>query len=142
MKITFGSDERTVLTDAIERWLAGHGHVVTKVGHLVDEAEKWKWADIGRRVAESVARGDAKMGIICCWSGTGVTIAANRVRGARAALCWDAETARLARKWDDANILTMSLRYTSETVGREILDVWFDTPFDEEGLNQAARVDH
>jgi ribose 5-phosphate isomerase B len=141
MKIAFGSDERTVLTDAIERWLLERGHEMAKFGHLVAEAEKWKWADIGRQVAESVARGDAEFGILCCWSGTGVTIAANRIRGARAALCWDAETARLARKWDDANILTLSLRFTSETLGQEILEAWFGTAFDEEGLNQAARVD-
>jgi len=141
MKIIFGSDEKTVPTDAVERWLVERGHQVSKCGHLVSEAEKWKWADLGRQVAESVARGEADCGVVCCWSGTGVTIAANRTRGARAALCWDAETARLARKWDDANILALSLRFTSESVAQEILEAWFNTPFDEEGLDQAARVD-
>lgn len=141
MEIVFGSDERTVVTDAIAAWLRKNGHAVAEVGHLVDEGKKWKWAEIGRAIGETVAAGKADAGIACCWSGTGVAMAANRINGARAALCWDAETATLARKWDDANILALSLRFTSETVAREILEAWFQGRFDEEGLGQVAKLD-
>lgn len=141
MKIVLGSDEKTELTDHIGRWLREKGHDVTEVGHLVDADAKWHWAEIGMSLGRSVADGSFETGIVCCWSGTGVSIAANRVKGARAALCWDAETARLARKWDDANILALSLRYTSVTVATEILEAWFATAFDEEDLRQARLVD-
>lgn len=141
MKVIFGSDERTVVTDAIATWLRENGHAVTTIGHLVDEGAKWKWVEIGRAIGRAVAAGEADLGIVCCWSGTGVTIAANRIKGARAALCWDSETARLARKWDDANILALSLRFTSETVAQEILEAWFGGRFDEEGLGQVAKLE-
>lgn len=141
MKIIFGSDEKTALTTTIYQWLKNKGHSVIQVGHLVDESAKWKWAEIGRLVGERVAKGEEDFGIICCWSGTGVCMAANRVSGARAALCWDAETAKLARKWNNANILCLSLRFISETVVKEILDAWFNSKFDEEGLNQVDKLD-
>lgn len=141
MRVIFGSDEQTVVTDAITAWLRENGHAVTEIGHLVDEGGKWKWAEIGRATGEAVAAGKADAGIVCCWSGTGVAMAANRINGARAALCWDAETATLARKWDDANILALSLRFTSETVAQEILAAWFAGRFDEEGLGQVAKLD-
>lgn len=141
MKIIFGSDEKTALTETINSWLQDAGHQLEKIGHLVTESAKWRWVDIGKTVATKVAKGAVDYGIVCCWSGTGVCMAANRIQGARAALCWDAETARLARKWDDANILCLSLRFTSETVVKEILAAWFDTKFDEEGLHEAHKLD-
>lgn len=142
MKIIFGSDEKTPLTDVINRYLLGAGHDVEHVGHLVDEDTKWKWVEIGKEIGKRVASSEADFGIACCWSGTGVCMAANRLPGAKAALCWDAETAKLARKWDNANILCLSLRFTSETVLKEILDAWFNTKFDEEGLNEARKLDN
>lgn len=141
MTILFGSDEKTVLTQAIGLQLREMGHTLLEVGHLTDENAKWRWVGIGRQVAEGVAEGKADVGVVCCWSGTGVCMAANRVRGARAALCWDAETARLARKWDDANILCLSLRFTSETLAKEILMAFFTTQFDEKGLGEAHKLD-
>lgn len=140
MKIIFGSDEKTFLTNCIGSWLREAGHTVEEVGHLVDEKSKWRWVDIGKTVGKKMSAGEADCGIVCCWSGTGVCMAANRFHGARAALCWDAETAKLARKWDDANILCLSLRFTSETVAKEILAAWLHTKFDEEGLNEAHKL--
>ena len=76
-------------------------------------------------LARDVAEGAADQGIVCCWTGTGASIAANKVPGVRAALCGDAETARGARRWNDANVLALSLRSTSQPVLEEILDAWF-----------------
>lgn len=87
------------------------------------------WPAVARAVAEAVAGGAADEGILFCWTGTGVTIAANKVRGIRAALCDDAETARGARLWNDANVLCLSLRRTSAVMAEEILDMWFKTSF-------------
>ncbi len=140
MKILLASDEKTSLTESIQTYLTEKGHEVIVWGHLADESQKWRWADIGREAGEMVSTGDADQAVILCWSGTGVCMAANKVEGIRAALCWDAETASLARKWDDANVLCMSLRYTSETLATEMLDSWFSTNFDEEGLDQAHKV--
>jgi ribose 5-phosphate isomerase B len=141
MKIIFGSDEKIPLTDSITKWLEEKNHSVEKIGHLISEDKKWKWAEIGKEVGGRVAKGEFDSGVICCWSGTGVCMAANRFRGARAALCWDAETAKLARKWDNANILCLSLRFVGETVAREILEAWFSEKFDEEELNEAHKLD-
>ncbi|MGZ4119265.1 MAG: RpiB/LacA/LacB family sugar-phosphate isomerase [Actinomycetota bacterium] len=125
MRIAAGSDERTPLTDLILEDLRSRGHeVVSVLGPAGGRDEQW--ADVGRGVGEAVARGEADQGVVFCWTGTGVSIAANKVRGARAALCTDAEQARGARKYNDANILAMSLRLTSEALAREILDAWFD----------------
>ncbi|MGZ4207082.1 MAG: RpiB/LacA/LacB family sugar-phosphate isomerase [Actinomycetota bacterium] len=125
MRIAAGSDERTPLTDFILEDLRSRGHeVVSVLGPAGGRDEQW--ADVGRGVGEAVARGEADQGVVFCWTGTGVSIAANKVRGARAALCTDAEQARGARKYNDANILAMSLRLTSEALAREILDAWFD----------------
>lgn len=141
MKLVIASDEKTNLTDSVIEHLKSKGYDLILQGHLGEENKKWKWAEIGKEAAEKVASGEVEQGILFCWSGTGICMAANRIKGARAALCWDAETARLARKWDNANILCMSLRYTSETVAKEILDAWFSTKFDEEGLNEAHKLD-
>lgn len=120
MKIAFGSDEATALTEALIGHLRDAGHEVEVLAHGDP------WPDAGRRVGEAVAGGHAELGVICCWTGTGVSIAANKVEGVRAALCTDAETARGARKWNDANVLAMGLRLTSIPVGTEMLDAFFD----------------
>jgi ribose 5-phosphate isomerase B len=125
MRIAAGADERTALTDFVLEDLRDRGHEVVAVLGPAGARDE-QWADVGRGVAEAVARGDADQGVVFCWTGTGVSLAANKVRGARAALCTDAEQARGARKYNDANILAMSLRLTSEPLAVEILDAWFD----------------
>jgi ribose 5-phosphate isomerase B len=125
MRIALGADEKTHLTDALIEALGLRGHEVDLVGPPA--GEPGSWADVAREVGERVATGRAEQGVVCCWTGTGVSIAANKVPGVRAALCFDAETARGARLWNDANVLCLSLRATSETVGREILDAWLAT---------------
>lgn len=126
MKIAMGSDERTYLTDVIVAELEKRGHTLELFGPLRDE--QILWPHVAQQVAECVARGEADEGILCCWTGTGVSIAANKVPGIRAALCHDAETAKGARLWNRANVLCLSLRATSEAVAKEILDAWFATP--------------
>ena len=139
MKLAVGSDERTHLADEVVADLKRRGHQIELLGPLA--GENLAWPEVAERVAERVARGQAQEGIILCWTGTGVSIAANKVPGVRAALCGDAETARGARKWNHANVLVLSLRSTSEAVAREIMDAWFSTPFGEgeDGAN-VARV--
>ena len=144
MKIAVGSDEKTVLTDFVIEELKRRGHNVTLFGPLKGEA--MGWPDVGERVGLEVGKGRADQGILFCWTGTGVTIAANKVRGVRAALCWDAETAKGARMWDDANVLAMSLRSTSIAVAKEILDSWFatnaaTTGIDAELIDRAKALD-
>ncbi len=134
MRVVLGSDERTALTDAVAADLERRGHDVLLVGPPGDEAKQW--AQVGREVGEAVAGGEAETGVLFCWTGTGASIAANKVRGVRAALCADAATAAGARRWNDANVLVMSLRLTSPEVAREMLDVWFTTaPDPDEAVN-------
>jgi ribose 5-phosphate isomerase B len=124
MKIAIGSDMPGELPEALSRWLDRHGHCVDRFGAL-RTGEEGPWPNVAREVGESVARGAADYGIVCCWTGTGVSIAANKVQGVRAALCSDAPTAAGAREWNDANVLCLSLRATAPAVGEEILDAWF-----------------
>lgn len=143
MKLAIGSDERTYVTDAVVVDLRKRGHEVVLCGPLAVTAsaagvspEANYWPAVARQVAEAVAAGAADEGILFCWTGTGVSMAANKVPGIRAALCDDAETARGARLWNNANVLCLSLRRTSEVMAKEILDSWFDTSFEpNEGDN-------
>jgi ribose 5-phosphate isomerase B len=129
MKIAVGSDERTAMTDALIADLRQRGHELILIGPLA--GQPMEWPEVGHAVGEAVSTGQAEQGIVCCWTGTGVSIAANKVPGVRAALCHDAETARGARRWNHANVLALSLRATSEAVAREILDAWFSAPLGE-----------
>lgn len=124
MKIALGSDDVTELTRAIEAYLRERGDEVMPFGAL-REGGIDAWTTMARDVGEAVAAGLVQFGIVCCWTGTGASIAANKVRGVRAALCGDAQTASGAREWNDANVLALSLRATSVAVAREILDAWF-----------------
>jgi len=124
MRIALGSDEATELTAALERDLRERGHEVTLFGALAPGADD-AWPNVGRAVAEEVACGRCRYGVVCCWTGTGVSIAANKVPGVRAALCGDAETAAGARTWNDANVLALSLRATSIPIAKAMLDAWF-----------------
>lgn len=126
MKIALGSDESTELTAAIERDLQERGHDVVRFGAL-EPGDESAWPSVGRRVGEAVARGECESGVVCCWTGTGVSIAANKVAGVRAALCNDPETAQGARRWNDANVLALSLRNTAIPVAKEMLDAWLST---------------
>jgi ribose 5-phosphate isomerase B len=144
LKIAVGSDEKTVLTDYVVEELKKRGHTVTLFGPLKGEA--MGWPDVGEKVGLDVSSERADQGVLFCWTGTGVTIAANKVREVRAALCWDAETAKGARMWDDANVLAMSLRSTSIAIAKEILDSWFSsravtTGIDAELIQRAKALD-
>ena len=126
MRIALGSDEATELTAALQSDLRARGHDIVLIGALAP-GEDDAWPAVGRRVAERVASNECDSGVVCCWSGTGVSIAANKVPGARAALCGNSETAALAREWNDANVLALSLRSTPVSEVRAILDAWFST---------------
>src|SRR6187455_978621 len=124
MRISVAADERTGVADAVVRELERRGHEPLVHGALSgEERDDWAWAS--EAAARDVAEGRAEQGIVCCWTGTGASIAANKVPGVRAALCADAATADGARRWNDANVLALSLRTTSEAVLGEILDAWF-----------------
>ncbi|MEK7730149.1 MAG: RpiB/LacA/LacB family sugar-phosphate isomerase [candidate division KSB1 bacterium] len=125
MKIAVGSDMKTHLTEIVVEELKKRGHEVETFGALVKESAPWPRVAV--EVAEQVARGASEQAVLFCWTGTGISLAANKVRGVRAALCQDAETARGARQWNDANVLAMSLRTVSEQVAKEILEAWFST---------------
>jgi ribose 5-phosphate isomerase B len=132
--VAFGTDETTPLTQAVAAVLA-------KAGHDVDVlADPAPWPEVGRVVGEAVAGGRADRGVVCCWTGTGVSIAANKVPGVRAALCVDAETARGARVWNDANVVALSLRLTSEPLAGEILDAFLATETDAGEAATIARL--
>ncbi len=134
MKIAVGSDERTHLTDFVIDELKARGIEPELYGPLAED--NIGWTEVAQRVAEKVKDGSCDQGILFCWTGTGVSIAANKVPGIRAALCGDAQTAQGARKWNDANVLAMSLRATSQTVAKEILEAWFSAePQEEEKPN-------
>ena len=132
MKVAFGTDETTELTKLLVACLGDAGHAV--VLSCVDRP----WPEVGRSVGNAVASGAADRGVVCCWTGTGVSIAANKVPGVRAALCTDGQTAAGARRWNDANVLALGLRLTSPEVGREMLDAFFSTEADpSEAVNIA-----
>jgi ribose 5-phosphate isomerase B len=124
MRVAVAADERTGVAEAVVEELRRRGHEPVLHGAL-EPAERDDWAWASEAAARDVADGRAEQGIVCCWTGTGASIAANKVTGVRAALCADAETARGARKWNDANVLALSLRTTSEALLGEILDAWF-----------------
>lgn len=141
MKVALGSDERTPLVDAVLVDLKKRGHDVILVGPPV--GEQIRWTEVGRRIGGLVATGEAATGVLFCWTGTGASMAANKVRGIRAALCTDPATAEGARRWNDANVLVMSLRLVSAPVASEMLDVWFTTspdPSERQSIALLERV--
>lgn len=120
--------------------LRRRGHEPIVHGALAEgERDDWAWAS--EAAARDVAEGRADQGVVCCWTGTGASMAANKVDGVRAALCADAETAGGARKWNDANVLALSLRSTSEALLSEILDAWFSATRSKD-RQDAANVSH
>jgi ribose 5-phosphate isomerase B len=125
MRAAVGSDERSAATDAVVLALHERGIEVDLYGPLNDEAKEW--AEIAEEVAIAVADGAADVGVLFCWTGTGVSIAANKVKGVRAALCTDAETAQGARRYNDANVLALSLRLSTPESATEVLGAFLDT---------------
>ncbi len=122
MKILIGTDETRPVVEHVAARLRERGHEA-----VVSAA--CAWGEMAALVATRVARGEFDQGVVCCWTGTGASIAANKVAGVRAALCTDAPTAAGARRWNDANVLALSLRLLSEPVATEIVDAWLDTSY-------------
>jgi len=144
VRIALSSDEVTELTDALIAALREDGHEVELHGPPAGGDEEWVAASAA--AGRAVAEGRADRGVVCCWSGTGASIAANKVPGVRAALCADAETARMARRYNHANVLALSLRLTSPPVGREILSAFLAEPdgaddFDRRNVDGLAEME-
>src|SRR3954462_609955 len=140
MKIAVAADERTGIADAVVAQLRARGHEPLPHGALA-EGERADWAWCCEAAARDVAEGRAQQAVVCCWTGTGASIAANKVAGVRAALCGDAATAAGARKWNDANVLALSLRATSAAQLEEILDAWFEAAPSADA-DDAANIAH
>ena len=138
MKIAVASDDKTSLTDHVIDELERRGHEPVLLGPLAGERLPWTLA--AEKLADLVATGEAEEGVLFCYTGTGASIAANKVPGIRAALCGDAQTARGARWWNDANVLVMSLRATSPDVAGEILDAWFSETVRSDEIDTIAQL--
>lgn len=124
MRLAVAADELTGVAEELLERLRGAGHELVLHGaYARQERPDWAWAS--ERAARDVAAGRAHQGIVACWTGTGASIAANKVPGIRAALCVDGPTAAGARRWNDANVLALSLRLTSPALLEEILEAWF-----------------
>jgi ribose 5-phosphate isomerase B len=139
MRIAVGTDEVTTVTEAVERHLTAAGHEV------VDIANGKLWPEVGRDVAAAIVDGAADCGLVWCWTGTGVSMAANRVAGVRAALCTDAETAVGARRWNGANVLALGIRLTGQTDSDpadaiRIVDAFLATEPDESEADNISRL--
>jgi ribose 5-phosphate isomerase B len=128
MRISVSADERAGVAGAVADALRARGHEVVALRGALAEGDRPDWAWCSEAAARDVAEGRADQAVVCCWTGTGASIAANKVAGVRAALCGDAATAGGARRWNDANVLALSLRTTSEAELAEILDAWFASP--------------
>jgi len=133
MKILLGTDDS-------DRLVGGVAELLRERGHEVVELPVSEWPDVARRVGEGVAGGEADQGVLFCWTGTGTSMAANKVPGVRAALAWDPWIAKGAREWNDANVLVMSLKRTDREAAEAILDAWLsvDEPDPEERANIEA----
>ena len=132
MKIAVGADDEGAVADTVVDELRARGHEVSVF-------EREQWPDVARKVAEAVAAGQAEQGMLFCWTGTGTSMAANKVAGVRAALAWDPWIAEGARRWNDANVLVMSLKQTAPETAHKILDAWFavEEPDPDEAENIA-----
>ena len=139
MRIAVGTDEVTAVTSAVER------HLVESAHDVVALANGLSWPEVGRTVGEAVAGGAAERGLVWCWTGTGVSMAANKVPGVRAALCTDAETARGARRWNDANVLVLGIRLsgqedTGPAPALEIVDAFLNEDPDGSETENIAKI--
>lgn len=132
MRIAFCSDEPTAVLPVLRQVLEQRGHTVVPFGSVATGQDA-PWATTAEAAALAVAGGDCEQGVFCCWTGTGISIAANKVAGVRAALCTDPGTAAGARVWNHANVLCLSNRLLSADLAREILAAWLDTPVGTQG---------
>ncbi|MDL5199928.1 RpiB/LacA/LacB family sugar-phosphate isomerase [Streptomyces sp. ALI-76-A] len=141
MRIAVSSDMDEPVARTLVEELRTRGHEVIAHGALNPGADP-RWAVCSEAAAREVAAGRADQAVVCCWTGTGASIAANKVPGVRAALCTDAGTADGARRWNDANVLALSLRLTSGPLLKEILDAWFtaEASTDTEDRENVARI--
>jgi RpiB/LacA/LacB family sugar-phosphate isomerase len=141
MRIAVSSDMDEPVARLLVAELRGRGHDVVTHGAL-SPGDNAQWAPSSEAAAREVAAGTAEQAVVCCWTGTGASIAANKVPGVRAALCTDAYTADGARRWNDANVLALSLRLTSEPLLKEILDAWFaaEASTDAEDRGNVAHI--
>lgn len=129
MKIAIGSDHAGyAYKEKIKEFLRRQGHEVEDFGTHSEAAADYPLYI--RPVAEAVSRGEFERGIVLGGSGNGEAMVANRVRGIRCALCWNAESARLGRSHNDANMISMGQRMVSEETALEIVRIWLETPFD------------
>jgi ribose 5-phosphate isomerase B len=141
MRFSIAADEDTGVARAVADGLRGRGHEVVAAHGALDPGERDDWAWCAEAAARDVAAGRAEQAVVCCWTGTGASIAANKVPGIRAALCADAATAAGARRWNDANVLALSLRTMSAAVLDEVLDAWLaGTPSAE--ADDRANIGH
>jgi ribose 5-phosphate isomerase B len=131
MKIVIGSDHAAYdLKEYLKIRLGDAGHDVDDLG--THNAQPVDYPDIGRAVGSAVSEGRAQRGVALCGTGLGMSMAANKVPGVRAALAHDEYTARMSRAHNDANVLTMGARVTAKELAWEILKVWLSTEFDGE----------
>ena len=132
MKVAICSDELYSINQFVVKEVKKYGHDVVLFGALKSHKTE-SWAKTAQRAAESILKGECEEGIFFCWTGTGISMAANKLPGIRAALCVDAETAKGARIWNHANVLALSNRLLSADVAKEILKAWFETPCGTKG---------
>ena len=127
-----GADDEGDVAETVVEELRRRGHDVTVL-------DRGQWPDVARKVGEAVASRQADQGMLFCWTGTGTSMAANKVPGIRAALAWDPWIAEGARRWNDANVLVMSLKRTNPDAARAIVDAWLavDEPDEDERENIA-----
>jgi ribose 5-phosphate isomerase B len=132
MRIVVAADDEGRVAEVVVDELRDRGHDVTVL-------DRDQWPDVARRVAETVASGEADQGMLFCWTGTGTSMAANKVPGVRAALAWEPWIAEGARRWNDANVLVMSLKRTKPETARQIVDAWLavEEPDPDEAANIA-----
>jgi ribose 5-phosphate isomerase B len=132
MRFVVGADDEGPVADTVVAELRSRGHDVTVL-------ERAQWPDVAERVAHAVAEGEADQGVLFCWTGTGTSMAANKVPGVRAALAWEPWIAEGARKWNDANVLVMSLKRTDPETAKQIVDAWLsvEAPDPDEAANIA-----
>ncbi|HPH96888.1 MAG TPA: RpiB/LacA/LacB family sugar-phosphate isomerase [Anaerolineaceae bacterium] len=139
MKLSVGADMDAPLVHETLKQLKKHGHEVIYYGPKSKSSVPWP--EVARQVAEDVASGRCKEGILFGWTGTGVSIVANKINGIRAALCGDAETAKSARVTNNANVLCLSIRATSEALAGEILTAWFSNHYQSTPNNDACQAE-
>jgi len=140
LKIAVGSDDNYHIVTFIINYLKSKGFEIIPVGSA-KTGKLEPWPDVGYEVGKLVSSGQVNYGIAICYTGTGISIAANKVKGVRAALCIDSKTAEGARLWNDANILALSARLLSEEVAKEIIDAWFSvTKPDPSEINNIKKI--